>query len=115
MALKNDKSMATCSKTGDAKFVDNGIYVVTNSRAVCPMTRSIIRPFTQSSMEAPFTSTPIFGSTSSKISSSILGLKDVSASIEKTLVMLKIGSTSKLLKPDNDLSNIVSESSHETL
>ena len=115
MAQKNNKFMTSRSKTNDAKPVQKATHVVTYAGAVGPVIRSMTRTSTQSSMEVPSASTPIFSSTSLMLSSPIVGLKNVSVSIEKTLAMLEFGSGSKFSKHDNDDSSSTgSASSHET-
>ena len=64
MAPKNNTSITARSKATDAKSIQEIAHVATNIGAIGPMTRNIMRTSTQSSMEVPSASTPVFGLTS---------------------------------------------------
>ncbi|XP_027152062.1 uncharacterized protein LOC113752125 [Coffea eugenioides] len=115
MAPKNNKSMTARSNAANVKPVQETAHVATNTHAIGPVTRSMTRTFTQSSMEAPSAPTPVFGSTSPMSYSSTMGIQDVLASIERALAMLEFRSESKFSKYDDDSSSTGSASSHETL
>ena len=115
MVPKNNKSMTARSKATNAEPVQEAAHVITSTRAIGPVTRSMIRTSTQISMEVLSVSTPVFGSTSSMRSSPTTGIKDVPASIEKTFVMLELGSGSKFSKYDDDSSSTGLAFSHKIL
>ena len=111
--------MIARSKATDAKPVQKVAHVATNTaintRAIGPVTRSMTRTSTQNSMEALSASTPVFGSTSPMSYSSMVGIKNIPASIEKILVMFEFGFESKFSKHDDNSTSTGSDSSHEAL
>lgn len=105
MASKNNKYMTTHFKVDESKTNDDSTLARVNPQVRSPLIRRMTKAFRQTNMEAQSTSTPVFLLTPTKFSFSMLRLKDVDASIEKTFIMLKVCSDFKILMHDDDLSS----------